>query len=232
MIKAYLLTAMISAGFLASSLTASAADGSALLQSQCASCHALTKPEDTSLDRLWERKGPDLYYAGVKFNKPWLVKWLQDPVRIRPAGEFYRKHIKKGDKTDVVDESTLTVHPKLTQADAEAAADALLALKGPEGLIETGKYDAGKKPSPMAKMLFTKLRGCYACHSTGDGKGGLSGPSLETAGDRLQPDFIYSYIKDPQKIDKGIWMPKLKISEQDLQNLTGYIAQLKGKEGK
>ncbi|BBL35842.1 hypothetical protein Nstercoris_02119 [Nitrosomonas stercoris] len=231
MIKPYLLMA-IGAGFLASSFTASAADGSAILQSQCASCHALTQPEDTSLDRLWERKGPDLYYAGSKFNQPWLVKWLQDPVRIRPAGVFYRTHVKKGEKTDVVDESKLEDHVKLSQADAEAAATALMALKAPEGMLETGKYDADKKPSPMAKMLFTKLRGCYACHTTGGGKGGLSGSSLETAGDRLQPDFIYSYIKDPQKIDKGIWMPKLKVSDQDLQNLTGYLVQLKDKEAK
>ncbi|MXS84405.1 cytochrome c [Nitrosomonas sp. HPC101] len=228
--KAHLLAAIIGAGFLASSVTTFAADGSAILQSQCASCHALTQPEKVTLDHIWERKGPDLYYAGVKFNKPWLVKWLQDPVRIRPSGVFYRTHIKKGEKADVVDESTLIDHMKLTQADAEAAADALMALTGPEGLIETGKFDKDKKASPMAKMLFVKLRGCSACHSTGDGKGGLSGPELQTAGERLQPDFIYSYTKDPQKIDKGVWMPKLAISEQDLQNLTSYIVQLSGKK--
>lgn len=226
--KPYLFAA-ISAGFLATSFAASAADGPAILESKCASCHALTQPENSALDHVWERKGPDLYYAGDKFNKPWLVEWLQDPIRIRPAGEFYFKHVKKSDKVDVVDESTLTEHPKLAKADAEAAADALMALTGPEGLIEKGKFE-DKKASPMAKMLFTKLRGCYACHSTGDGKGGLSGPELHTGGERLQPDFIYSYIKDPQKIDKSVWMPKLNISEQDLQNLTSYIVQLSGKK--
>lgn len=47
------------------------------LQGRCASCLALTKPTNPTLDHLWERKGPDLWYAGNKFNRDWLVQWLQ-----------------------------------------------------------------------------------------------------------------------------------------------------------
>src|SRR3546814_21082258 len=39
------------------------------LTSQCASCHALTRPADTTVEHLWNRKGPDLWYAGDKFNR-------------------------------------------------------------------------------------------------------------------------------------------------------------------
>ncbi|MCC6916270.1 MAG: c-type cytochrome [Nitrosomonas sp.] len=230
--KPYLLAA-ISVSFFTAPLAVHAGEAPAvLLQLECASCHALTKPENTSLDRLWERKGPDLYYAGSKFNKDWLVKWLQDPTKIRPAGEFYRKHVKPGAKEDVVDEPSLTIHPKLTTKDAEAAADALMTLTGPEGLIEKGAFKNQKVVPSMGTMYFNKLRGCSACHMTAPGKGGLSGPEMATAGARLQPDFIYSYIKDPQKIDKGIWMPKLDISDADLQKLTSYIVQLSAKEDK
>lgn len=230
--KPYLLAA-ISISFLAAPLAVHAEGTPAtLLQQECASCHALTKPENTSLDRLWERKGPDLYYAGSKFNKDWLVKWLQDPTRIRPAGEFYRKHIKPGTKEDVVDESSLTTHLKLTTKDAEAAANELMTLTGPEGLIEKGAFKNQKVAKSMGAMYFNKLRGCSACHMSAPGKGGLSGPELFDAGIRLQPDYIYSYIKDPQKIDKGIWMPKLELSEADLQKLTSYIVQLSAKEDK
>ncbi len=233
--KPYLLAA-ISVSFFTAPLAVHAGDTPAVLpilsQLECTSCHALTKPENTSLDRLWERKGPDLYYAGSKFNKDWLVKWLQDPTRIRPAGEFYRKHVKPGAKEDVVDESSLTPHPELTTKDAEAAADALMTLTGPEGLIEKGAFKNQKVVASMGAMYFNKLRGCSACHMAAPGKGGLSGPELFDAGVRLQPDYIYSYIKDPQKIDKGIWMPKLDISEADLQKLTSYIVQLSAKEDK
>src|SRR3546814_6228355 len=62
------------------------------LTSQCASCHALTRPADTTVEHLWNRKGPDLWYAGDKFNREWLVGWLQNPTTIRPGGVRSEEH--------------------------------------------------------------------------------------------------------------------------------------------
>src|SRR5574340_316297 len=164
--------------------------------------------------------------AGILFNRAWLEKWLQNPVRIRPAGELYTKHIKGGDKEDVVDESTMTSHMSLSKADAEAVADALMALSGTDDLVTHGAFKGEKVSMSMGAMFFNKLRGCAACHMATPGTGGSSGPELYTAGERLQADYIYSYIKNPQKIDPHIWMPTLNLAEPDLQRLTGYILQL------
>lgn len=201
-----------------------AADG--ILETQCAGCHALTQPEKFDIDRLWNRQGPDLYYAGSKFNRPWLEQWLQNPVRIRAGGELYTKHVKPGDKEDVIDEASLKPHPKLSAADAAAAADALMALKAPDGMIEQGAYKEGKVSASMGAMFFNKLRGCSACHQSKPDVGGRSGPELYTAAARLQPDYIYSYMRHPQKIDPLVWMPDLSLSEPDAQRLTGYILML------
>src|SRR5690242_2327688 len=141
-----------------------AADGQQLLQSHCVSCHALVRPAEFSVQRLWERKGPDLYYAGSKFNKAWLVQWLQAPRRLRPAGELYAKHIKPGAERDVIDETTLTPHGKLSQADAESVAEALMALSGPPGLVEKGAFKNEPVNATLGGLFFTKLRGCASCH--------------------------------------------------------------------
>lgn len=224
------LAVALSLGFLAAP---SWADGGAnQLKSQCASCHAIEKPQDASLDRLWKRGGPDLYFAGSKFNKPWLVQWLQNPVRIRSAGELYRKHVKGSDKEDVIDETTLTPHVRLAKAEAETAADALMTLFGPAGLVEKNAFKGEKVSTAMGAMFFGKLRGCGACHMAKPGSGGASGPELYTAGERLQADYLYSYIKNPQKFDPRVWMPTLNLAEPDLQRLTAYILQLSAKEGK
>lgn len=209
---------------------AAEADGAELLKSQCASCHALSKPDGAALDHIWSRKGPDLYYAGSKFNRDWLAKWLEQPTVIRPAGELYSRHVKPGEKEDVVDTASLTPHPKLSAADAQAAADALMALTAPDGLVEKGAFKGGKVSPTMGAMFFTKLRGCGACHVATPGVGGRSAPELYTAGQRLQADYIYSYIKNPQHFDPRVWMPVLKLSEPDLQRLTGYIVQLSASE--
>lgn len=208
------------------SSAAIAADGPQVLQQQCAECHALAAPAKSNLDRLWSRKGPDLYYAGDKFQRAWLAGWLAVPTRIRPAGEFYRHHLKDGADGDVVDEASLAAHPKLDPATAEAVADALLALHAP-GLVESGAYKGAAVSATMGAMFFGKLRGCAACHQDAPGRGGLSGPELHTAGARLNADYVYSYIKHPQAFDPHMWMPDAGLGESDLQRLTGYLVQQK-----
>jgi mono/diheme cytochrome c family protein len=218
----------VCAGLLLAQGAARPADVTSAMQSQCAQCHALKAPAPAELtvDRIWQRKGPDLYYAGAKYNQPWLVNWLQAPKPIRPAGEFYFKHVKLGAKEDVVDASTLTPHMKLSKDEATAYAAALMELKGAPGLVEKGSYKQQPGSAAMAAMFFNKLRGCSACHQNAPGTGGLSGPELYTGGERLQADYIHDYIKDPQKFDPHIWMPKLGLNEADLQRLTGYIVGL------
>ncbi|MDX8405008.1 MAG: hypothetical protein R8K50_02525 [Mariprofundus sp.] len=44
-------------------------------------------------------------------------------------------------------------------------------------------------------MLFDKVYGCIACHRTEPGYGGISGPEIYTAGKRLKPGFMLSYIR-------------------------------------
>lgn len=215
-------------------LTAWAGGGQDLLAKQCISCHAITKPENASLERLWERKGPDLYFSGSKFNREWLEAWLQNPAAIRPAGVMYSKLVKAGagGTPDVIDGSQLPTHPKLSKEDAGLAAEALMALKGSDDLIEKAAFKNEPVNGSFASMLFSKLRGCSSCHAAKPGTGGASAPELYTAGDRLQPDFVLAYLKDPQKFDPHVWMPKFDLNAADLQKLTGYIASLKSGEKK
>lgn len=200
------------------------------LTKQCASCHALTKPASPTVDHLWTRKGPDLWYAGDKFNRDWLVAWLQNPTTIRPGGVLWFKHAKPGEPRDTIDTAAVEKHPKVDAASAERLADALLLLKS-DGLAPEGAYKPEAANMTMGKLAFSKLRGCVACHQDAQGQGGLSGPELYDAGKRLRPDYVIAYTKNPQQFDPHVWMPTLTLSEPDLQRLTGYITSL-GRENK
>ncbi|MES2163331.1 MAG: cytochrome c [Pseudomonadota bacterium] len=203
-----------------------------LLSQQCVACHAIAKPDHATLDRLWERKAPDLYYAGSKFNRPWLVNWLQNPTTLRAGGVMYAKSVKaSADKSaDVIDPALVPAHLKLSAADATTAADLLMTLKG-DGLVTPGAYK-NEAAGSMAAMLFSKLRGCTSCHMAKPGGAPTSGPELHTAGERLQPDFVVAYINNPQKFDDHTWMPSLGLTDADVQKLTGYISTLKSTEKK
>lgn len=203
-----------------------AADGNAILQSKCAACHTMTKLDSPGLDHIWTRQGPDLHYAGSKFRQEWLVQWLQTPSRIRPAGEFYFKHVKAGSRVDEIDESTLQPHMKLAPDEARAVAEALMKKTASADVIPKGTYRDEKTNMTMGSMFFNKLRGCASCHQSAIGVGGNSGPELYTASQRLQPDYVYAYIQDPQKVDPHVWMPNLSLSQTDIQRLTSYILQL------
>ena len=125
------------------------------------------------VDRPWTRKGPDLWYAGSKFNADWLVAWLQNPKAIRPDGYPYFKTIMNGPDHDVSDRSKITPHAKLDKAAAETAAAALMQLKAPADLLPPGTFKGDTAGARMGKLSFNKLRGCVACHQGEDGKGGF-----------------------------------------------------------
>jgi mono/diheme cytochrome c family protein len=207
-------------------LTVWAADGMAILQKDCVTCHNLKGPAPQALQALWDRKGPDLFYAGNKYRQEWLVEWLQKPQRIRPAGEFYGNHIKRGAKRDEIDPATLTNHVALSKDDAVAVAAELMKLKPHDDLIANEKIEPGTIPGFMGEMVFDKFLGCSACHRIEPDFGGLSGPELYTAGKRLQPEFIASYIRSPQAWDPKIWMPNKHVSDANIQKLVHYFEEL------
>jgi mono/diheme cytochrome c family protein len=222
--------ALVAAAFAARPVAADAQNPGSDLTAQCAACHALAKPANPTLDRLWTRKGPDLWFAGDKFNREWLVAWLQNPTTIRPGGVLWFKHAKPSEPRDIIDTAGVEKHPKVDAATAARLADALLLLKS-DGLVPAGAYKPEAANMMMGKLAFSKLRGCVACHQEAPGQGGLSGPELYDAGKRLRPDFVIAYTKNPQQFDPHIWMPTPTLSEPDLQRLTGYVTSL-GKEDK
>lgn len=227
-----LRTSLVALAAVASTLLPGAARAANLLDQQCVACHAIAKPEKASLERILERKGPDLYYAGAKFNQEWLVAWLQNPTTIRPGGAMFLHAVKGGANRaiDTLDPAKVTPHPKLSAADAKAAAELLMALK-PDGLVTPGAHK-GEPGGSMASMLFSKLRGCTSCHAAKPGDPPLSGPELYSAGARLQPDFMLAYMKDPQRFDPHTWMPTLGLTDADMQKLTSYMTTLKNQEKK
>ena len=206
--------------------------GMEILKARCAGCHDLKGPAALSLEDFLSRKGPDLFYAGVKYRKEWLAEWLADPRRLRPAGFRYSKNIRSvADGDDVIDEAKLTDHMALSPDEARAVAAALMTLRANEGLVKKGALTPKPADIFMGELNFEKFSGCLACHEIEDGYGGVTGPEVYTIARRLQPDYIYSYLKSPQSFDPKTLMPDKELSENFLQVLTKYMLTLEADEG-
>ncbi|MBI3901375.1 MAG: cytochrome C [Nitrosomonadales bacterium] len=196
------------------------------LQKECASCHNLTGPVAQTLKDAWARKGPDMFYAGNKYRQEWLVSWLQKPQRIRPAGMYYGDHIKPGPSGDVIDAATLADHVALSKDEAVAIAAELMKNKPHDDLIAREKIEPGTITKQMGEMNFDKFWGCMACHLIEPEYGGFSGPELYTAAKRLQPEFIASFIRNPQAWEPKTWMPNKEVPEGVLQKFVHYFEVL------
>lgn len=204
-------------------IAAHAGDGAAVAASQCGACHQMTAPAQDSIEARRQRTAPPLYYAGDKFREDWLVAWLQAPQRIRPTGDFAAAHVTHTAEGDVINSASLPDHPAFDAATASAVAAYLMTLKPNAALIAAVDYTPGTVSPRMGAMDFVKFKGCGACHRDTPAEGGMSGPELHTAWQRLQPEFIVSYIDDPTAWEPHSIMPVKHLQAKQIHKLADYL---------
>lgn len=231
-VKTSLLITLLSLSLAAPHISM-AADGKTVIeQNRCAGCHEMNGGKAGTIAAVLSKKAPDLFYAGSKFQEKFLTEFLQRPVRIRPAGTVFLNYTAPGTEIDQIQEPPLCAS-KLSREEAIAAAQYLMTLKDPD--MPTGIYKPGAEfAKANAKMLFFKSGACSACHQVdmggGDIRGGVSASTLYDAGNRLNGDWVLSYIKDPQHWDPKAWMPKRELPESTWQLLTNFLMTMKKTE--
>lgn len=198
----------------------------------CAVCHQLhVSPNEQNMQERTTRKAPPLYYAGNKFREAWLADWLQNPSRIRPAGDYPPAATTVIDGEAVIDTKALIDHPKLNAVSAAKVAAWLMTLTPRAELIEAeSAYTPGNVSERMGAMDFIKFKGCGGCHKDTPKYGGVSGPELHTAWRRLQPEFIVSYIRNPTAWERRSLMPAKGLKTSQIHKLTNYLKVIGEKE--
>lgn len=181
--------------FLTNPFIATAQEAPALYQQKCLSCHAVSPAKKVPIKERASIKGMPLWFAGSKFNKEWLETWLASP---QPVFMVKWGTLEKGAYD----------HPAVDAAEAKLLAQYLMTLVDaqvqPDKSVPLPK-SRGKRRSFLGRtaQLFEKHQGCYACHrylnKRGQELGGFSGPSLVEAGNRLQADWVYAFLKDPRR---------------------------------
>lgn len=186
----------------------------------CRGCHRLSSKEKQS------DKGPDLFYAGDKFYKNWLNKFLQSPTVIHEVNVFSESDFlnKKHEASNP--------HVALAKEEAERVANFLMTLRLPNlEVVKVNKEPLSKGERAKTKILFERSFGCISCHRTlnlvGKVRGGVSGPSLVSSGLRLKPDWIFHWLKTPQKFMYEGRMPVFDLDEETAIHITKYIFSIR-----
>lgn len=211
------LLASIALGVGAERCMADAAKGKGIFEGKkCGGCHQMQGPAtEKSFDDQLKKKGPELWYAGSKLKKEWLEKWLQDPKPIRPL------------EYNSIEKKNPGNHPKLSKDEAAGVTEYLMTLTSKD--VDAGIIKA--KSNLQGKLIFEKKQACNGCHQIVKGgkvMGGLVGPSLVKAGERLQGDWIYAYLKKTKVFKPVRRMPIFEghLSDPDMKNVAAHIAAL------
>lgn len=166
----------------------------------CYSCHKIPGYEGMG------DVGPGLTEVGTKVNYSWTINWLLDPKKYFSTARM----------------------PKFffTQDQAEAIADYLFSMSG------TTRHDVDytnakldSKLVEQGKALWSQAR-CNLCHATG-GRGGnhikVYAPDLSKVGSKVNKEWMFKWIKDPNKYFPGTKMPRFRFTDAEISSLVEYI---------
>ncbi len=173
----------------------SSEEGEKLFQEKCSTCHVMEAAKNVALAEQLQIKGAPLWFAGSKFNKEWLSSWLAEPTPL--LGVTWNSSTKG-----------INEHPAVSPDEALKLSDYLMTAV--DDKIETGKAvtlpkkrSGKRKFLTNARRLFEKHQGCYACHRYLNKRnvelGGFSGPTLVSSKDRLQGDWVYSFLMNRER---------------------------------
>ncbi len=153
---------------------------------------------------------PDLGQEGSKLNKDWVYAFLKKPTKVRPVG-FIPLTKSVMPNFQLTDEEALSLTEYLmTKKDPRISKAVLGEIKMTPGEIQKGR------------KLFEEVYSCDACHRIGD-KGGIVGPNLAQAGRRLRPEWMMTWLKNPQAIRPDSPMPNFGLQEPEIKALVAYI---------
>lgn len=85
---------------------------------------------------------------------------------------------------------------------------------------------SGKAMVVTGKMLYEDKYACAGCHRIG-GVGGAVAPDLSRAGIRMNPDWMYQWIQNPQAFRHGSKMPAFNMQQEKAMAIVQYLRTLR-----
>ncbi len=193
-----------------------------MMQSNCRNCHAEVLELDGAPDLSKGKQlfvklgchgchladgysqepkvGPALLKVASKVNPSWLYRWVKNPQGYLP-------------KTRMPDFG-------FNDKDALAVTAYLLATSDKEYkpfyTFESGDAENGKKQFETV--------GCQACHTL-KGKGEAFGPDLSNIANKVNADWLVSWVGNPAHYNKKSKMPNLRLTEEQATDIATYLMQ-------
>jgi mono/diheme cytochrome c family protein len=178
-----------------------------LEEAGCFGCHEIKGFTDLA------KIGPEINQLGAKTNPEWVFRWVRNP-------KDYNPH-------------TRMPNFRFSNQQAEAVS-AYLWNVGKQASFQPRKgISVGGNPEHGKELVNTI--GCKGCHVIGDDTRmrearGFSydvAPELSRAGSKLDPDWMFEWIKNPRQYRPNTRMPNLRLTDQEAKDVVAYLKTMK-----
>jgi nitric oxide reductase subunit C len=173
--------------------------------------------------------GPDLSSIGTKVSREWIYKWLKEPRTIvdqdgNVTVNGYETEEEPRMPKFRLSETELRV---LTAYLGVQKAKPLLPYKISAAVVAA--WSKNPELISQGELRFRQMF-CSTCHSlavtrAGETKliGGDIGPELTKVGSKVNPDWLITWLRDPEAYLPHTRMPRYGWSDEDLYKVTQYI---------
>jgi mono/diheme cytochrome c family protein len=173
---------------------------------RCLTCHSMKGRGGTY--------APDLTSGGSRLHTDWIAKFVESPDLIRPLSQQMPKFNMSPEEAKIVATDI-----------SKNRRDARIPDSIPDPPVAPQEIEQGRQGF--------KARGCFSCHTVGEGAGGVVGPDLAAVGDRLKPGFIWYHLKDPHAVNPYSAEPDYGLSDEkakdEVRALSAYLSTKKKK---
>lgn len=194
---------------------ANAESAKSIIESQCSTCHKFEGEPESKFNL----KGPDLMWAGNKYQRPWLIRWLTGKEEnLYPNGyrwDISRKQIK---------------HPILSGTVANDVADYFenhfLDSRINKSFVDLSTFT--EQEAQFGAVIF-KQYSCLGCHQIKeDGKkiGGPISADLYDSGNRYNLDWWSKFAENPQDFTPHSGEYLADLSMLGARYIIGYLMTL------
>ncbi|MFZ0954498.1 MAG: c-type cytochrome [Candidatus Sulfotelmatobacter sp.] len=170
----------------------------------CVHCHTVKLPDGRIMKATDDP--PSLSHIADKTTREWIYAWLKDP-------QAYA--------------ATATMpNFKLSEDDARDVSAFLIANSTPQA-GDTATLAAKASPDSAAGASLYGESFCASCHAVqnaaGNLVGGDVGPELTRVGNKVKPEWLQAWLRNPRNYDEETAMPHYRFSDSQVATLSGFL---------
>ncbi len=175
-----------------------------LAREGCVHCHTVKLPDGSTMNATDDP--PALSHIADKTTREWIYAWLKDPQAYASTATMPNFNLSDSDARDI---------SAFLMANSTALLDDTVALP------TKASSDASAGPSLYGESF------CASCHAVqnaaGNLVGGNVGPELTRVGNKVKPEWLRAWLRNPRNYDVGTGMPHYRFNDGQVATLSEFL---------